>query len=291
MPELPEVEIIKHGLQERIVGKKIVEVDVRVAKIFQGQKGDIIGAKVAKIERRAKMLIIELSNGKSMLVHLKMTGQLVYQGKGQSEKGKVDEVRGGHPQKGYLGKLPNQFTHVIFKFSDGSVLYFNDLRKFGYIKVYDTKEIDDLKVLKELGPEPFDKGLTPEYLMKICAKRPRVKIKQILMDQTVISGVGNIYADESLFCARVLPLRVAKDIKRSELEKIIGCIKKVLRKGLEYGGSSENTFVNVEGKQGQMQNHFQVYRQTGKPCPVCGGKITRTVVGGRSTHYCPVCQQ
>jgi len=296
MPELPEVEIIKRGLNEKIVGKQIAEVDIRVPKIFQGQKDSVIGAKVLKIERRAKMMIIELSNNKSMLVHLKMTGQLVYQ-QVKSKKEKVKsgkqntEFRGGHPQKGYLGKLPNQFTHVIFTFKDGGVLYFNDLRKFGYIKVYDTKEINDLKVLKELGPEPYDKKLTPEYLMKICAKKSRTKIKQILMDQTAISGVGNIYADESLFCAGISPLRQVKDIKRSELEKIINCIKKVLKKGLEYGGSSENTFVNVEGKQGQMQKHFQVYRQTGNNCPHGCGRIERTVVAGRGTHYCPICQQ
>lgn len=291
MPELPEVEIIKRGLGDKIIGKKIADVDIRVAKIFQGRKEDIVGAKISKIERRAKMIVVDLDNDKSLLIHLKMTGQLVYQGKGQSEKGKVDEVRGGHPQKGYLGKLPNQFTHVIFKFSDGSVLYFNDLRKFGYIKVYDTKEINDLKVLKELGPEPFDEKLTPEYLMAVCAKKPRTKIKQILMDQTIISGVGNIYADESLFCAGISPLRLAKDMKRSELQKIIDCIKKVMTMSLKYGGSSENTYVNVEGEQGQMQNHFQVYRQTGKDCLHGCGKIIRTVVGGRGTHFCPVCQQ
>lgn len=304
MPELPEVEIIKRGLESRIIGKKIANVDVRVAKIFQGQKEDVVGAKISKIERRAKMIVVDLNNNKSLLIHLKMTGQLVFRQSSvanrqlskssNSTNGRqqtTDEFRGGHPQKGYLGKLPNQFTHVTFKFSDRSVLYFNDLRKFGYIKVYDTKEINDLKVLKELGPEPFDKELSPEYLMKICAKKPRAKIKQMLMDQTVISGVGNIYADESLFCAGISPLRLAKDVKRPELEKIINCIKKVLKKGLEYGGSSENTFVNVEGEQGQMQNHFQVYRQTGKDCPHGCGKIIRTVVGGRGTHFCPKCQK
>lgn len=319
MPELPEVEIIKRGLNEKIAGKQIAEVDIHVSKIFQGQEDDVIGAKVSKIKRRAKMIIIGLDNDKSLLIHLKMTGQLVYQVKSEKhapspcvpcnnrtqsvspeamvtgEKVKSGEgeikFRGGHPQKGYLGKLPNQFTHVTFKFSDGSLLYFNDLRKFGYIKVYNTKEINDLKVIKELGPEPFAKELTPEYLMKICAKKPRAKIKQILMDQTIISGVGNIYADESLFCAGISPLRLARDAKRSELEKIIGCIKKVLKKGLEYGGSSENTFVNVEGKPGRMQNHFMIYRKTGQKCPNNCGIVRRTVVGGRGTHYCPICQR
>ena len=292
MPELPEVEIIKRGLKSRIVGKKIADVDVRVPKIFQGEKTDVIDAKIARIERRAKMIIIDLTNEKSLLVHLKMTGQLVY--KNQNPKTKIQnegEFRGGHPQRGYLGKLPNQFTHVIFHFADGSVLYFNDLRKFGYIKLYDTKEINDLKVLKELGPEPFDAKLTAEYLMGICAKRPRIKIKQILMDQTVISGIGNIYADESLFCAGISPLRLAGQVSRTELSRLIDCVRKVLKLGLEYGGSSENTFVNVDGGTGEMQNHFKIYRKTGQRCPNNCGVVKRTVVGGRGTHFCPVCQK
>ena len=190
-----------------------------------------------------------------------------------------------------MADLPNQFTHVIFKFKDGSVLYFNDLRKFGYVKVYKTEELPELKVLKELGPEPFGDKLTPEYLTKVAARRPRIKIKQLITDQTVVSGVGNIYADESLYCARISPLRLSKDVTRTEFAKIIECIKKIMRKAIEYGGSSENTFVNVEGGQGSMQNHFQVYRQTGKPCPGCGGAIKRVVLGGRGTHFCPVCQK
>ena len=127
--------------------------------------------------------------------------------------------------------------------------------------------------------------------MRVISKRSRIKVKQILMDQTVIAGIGNIYADESLFCARISPLRPAGQVKKTQLTKLISCIRKVLKKALEYGGSSENTFVNVEGKQGKMQDHFQIYRKTGLHCPVCGGKIMRTVVSGRGTHYCPVCQK
>jgi len=284
MPELPEVEIVKRGLEQRIIGREIRGVDIRASKIFRGSKEGVIGSKIKSILRHAKMLEIDLSSGKALLIHLKMTGQLVFQGKGK-------EVRGGHPDKNYLGKLPNKFTHVTFYFEDGSVLFFNDIRKFGYIKVFKKDELANSKELKNLGPDPFTKELTEEYLMRLISKRPRIKIKQVLMDQTVIAGIGNIYADESLFCAEISPLRLAKDVSRSKLTKLISCIRKVLKTGLEYGGSSENTFVNVEGKQGKMQEHFQVYRKTGQNCPRGCGKVKRVVVGGRGTHFCPICQK
>jgi len=288
MPELPEVEIIKRGLEQKIVGKTIKNIDVRVTKIFQGEPKKIVGAKIISVDRFAKMIVIKLSNGKAMLIHLKLTGQLVFDCK---EGDKSCRTAGGHPSKDLRADLPSQFTHVIFYFDDGGVLYFNDLRKFGYIKLYNSEEIPDLKVLKELGPDPYSKVLTPEYLMKVTSRRPKIKIKQILMDQTVIGGVGNIYADESLFCARVSPLRFAKDVSRSELDRIIKCIRSVMDFSIAHGGSSENTYVNIEGKKGGMQNFFKVYRQTGEACPECGGKIKRTVVGGRGTHFCSVCQR
>ncbi|MDH4358843.1 MAG: bifunctional DNA-formamidopyrimidine glycosylase/DNA-(apurinic or apyrimidinic site) lyase [Candidatus Berkelbacteria bacterium] len=288
MPELPEVEIIKKGLDDKIVGKTVSDIEIKVPKMFQGKKDDVVGAKITSIERRAKMLIINLSNKNSLLIHLKLTGQLVFDYKAGD---KSKRVAGGHPSKDWVADLPNQFTHVIFKFSDGSVLYFNDLRKFGYVKVYKTGEIDEQKVLRELGPEPFSKEFSVDYLMRIFAKRPRVKIKQVLMDQTVISGVGNIYSDEALFCARISPLRLAKDVEKTELIKLVSCVREILQKGLKYEGSSENTFVNVEGKQGEMQKHFQVYQQTGKPCPECGTKIERIKIGGRSSHFCSTCQK
>jgi len=291
MPELPEVEIIRRGLESKIIGREISDVDVRVGKMFNGDSKSIFGSKITAVKRHAKILEIDLSNDCALLIHLKMTGQLVFDpstGSGQADKSA--RVAGGHPSADWVADLPNKFTHVIFHFKDGSVLFFNDLRKFGYIKLYKQDELKNSKELKDLGPSPFDKEFNEEYLMRIISKRPKIKIKQILMDQTAIAGIGNIYADESLFCAGISPLRPAGQLKRSELTKLIGCIKKVLKMGLEYGGSSENTFVNVEGKQGQMQNHFNIYRKTGQNCPNNCGVVKRTVVGGRGTHYCPVCQ-
>jgi len=287
MPELPEVEIIKRGLEQKVIGRTIADIEVRAKKLFQGEVSLVYGSKVVSLERKAKMIIINLDNNYSLLLHLKMTGQLIFDERPCDLK---TRVAGGHPSKDLRACLPNQFTHVIFRFKGGGILFFNDMRKFGYIKLYKTVEIPDLKVIADLGPDPFDKALTPEYLMSKIVRRPKIKIKQLIMDQTVIAGVGNIYADESLFCARISPLRIAKDVKRTELVKWIDCVREVLNFSLTHGGSSENTYVNVECKKGEMQNFFKVYRQTGAPCPVCGSKIIRTVVGGRGTHYCNACQ-
>jgi len=287
MPELPEVEIITRGLRKRIIGRKIESVDIRLKKIFHGLPKIIEGTTIKSVERRAKMIVISFDNNHSLLVHLKMTGQLVFD---ESKGDKTHRTAGGHPSDDWVADLPNKFTHVIFHFSDGAVLYFNDQRQFGYIKLLPSDDVEKVKSILELGPEPFSDELTPEYLMSIFAKRPRIKIKQMLLDQRIMSGVGNIYADESLFCAEISPLRLAKDVQRTEIMKLIGCVKVSLEKGLKYGGSSENTFVNAEGKKGQMQNHFSVYRRTGEPCQKCKGRIVRVVVGGRGTHYCPACQ-
>lgn len=288
MPELPEVETIRRGLEKKILGREIASIEVRAKKLFQGETKEILGSKVLAVLRHAKMIEIDLSNKKALLIHLKMTGQLVFDEKAGD---KSKRLAGGHPSDDWVADLPNKFTHVIFNFKDGSVLYFNDLRKFGYIKVFDQDQIKNSKEVKNLGPDPFTKELNEEYLMRIVSHRPKIKIKQIIMDQTVIAGIGNIYADESLFCAGISPLRLAKDVKRTELTKLIECVRKVLKMGLEYGGSSENTYVDVEGKKGQMQNHFQVYRKTGQNCPHDCGKVKRVVVGGRGTHFCPVCQK
>ncbi|PIT97111.1 bifunctional DNA-formamidopyrimidine glycosylase/DNA-(apurinic or apyrimidinic site) lyase [Candidatus Berkelbacteria bacterium CG10_big_fil_rev_8_21_14_0_10_41_12] len=300
MPELPEVEIIKRGLEKKIVGQTIDKVEVCLNKLLQGSKELLVDKKIISINRRAKMLIINLSGDISLLIHLKLTGQLIYRSQlavrswqkisADSRQLSANQVAGGHPSKDMVGDLPNKFTHAIFYFQDGGVLYFNDLRQFGYIKVYKTEEIANLKVLNDLGLEPYDENATPEYLMKIISRRPNTKIKQIIMDQSVLAGVGNIYADEGLYCAKISPLRAGKDLSKTELERIIKCIRSVMDQSFKYGGSSENTFVNAEGKKGEMQNHFQIYRRMSEKCS-CGGVIKRTVVGGRGTYYCPVCQK
>jgi len=330
MPELPEVETIRLGLQKTIIGKRIEKFESLDSKVVQFASKDVEGYFISDIQRRAKILIFYLNSSrpassndkyssneseKLVLCHLKMTGQLIWEEcGGESEyclrkiKGPSTELRttqrvaGGHPSPDWVAKLPTQHTRAIFNFDDGSKLFFNDLRRFGYMKLYDTKELSNIKELKNLGPEPLQFADAPsgqasadafdvEYLMRKASKVPNRKIKQFITDQEIISGVGNIYVDEALFYAGISPLRPAKEIKLSEWTKIIESIKKALELGLKYGGSSEDTYIDAFGNQGTMGDHTKVYRKTGQPCPnSCGGTIKRITLGGRGTHYCPACQ-
>ena len=282
MPELPEVETIKRGLEKMIVGKTIANIDVLYPKIFQGKKEVVIGKKVIEVKRRAKVLALKLSQETNLLFHLKMTGQLIYIDRNE------ERFAGGHPDHNWYAKLPNSATAIVFDFGDKTHLYFNDLRKFGWCKVLTDEEL--AKVFVEYGPEPFDSHFTAEYLMSWASKIPNRKIKQFLTDQKIIAGIGNIYVDETLFESRISPLRRVRDIKLSEWKKIIEKTKKVLEKAIEYGGTTDSDYVNAEGKKGGMQDHLNVYRKAGENCPVCGGKIIRITLGGRGTHYCPACQ-
>jgi len=295
MPELPEVETIRRGLEKRIVGKTIAGIDIRVPKSFQGEVSKAKGCKVKSLKRRAKVLAIELDDNYNLLFHLKMTGQLVYRQelKVESKKWKAeqDQFAGGHPSHDWHMNLPNSTTAIVFTFDDDSKLFFNDMRKFGWCKVLSGEEIE--KIFKEdYGPEPFDPSFTSEYLMRQASKIPNRNAKQFLTDQKIIAGIGNIYADEILFECRILPLRKVKDIKLSEWNKIVENTKKVLEKGIKYGGTTDSDYVNAEGKKGGMQDHLNVYHRTGQPCPGgCGGKVERITVGGRGTHFCPSCQK
>jgi formamidopyrimidine-DNA glycosylase len=283
MPELPEVETIRLGLKKAIVGKTIVGVDVRVPKLFHGDKKEIIGKKIKNIDRRAKQIIIDVEGNNDLLIHLKMTGQLIF------DDGK-SRVAGGHPSVDWVAKLPNSTTHIIFDFSDGSKLFFNDLRKFGWVKIFDSKKLKG-KLANELGVEPFDKEFTTSRLEKIIKSKSRWNIKKVLTDQSLISGIGNIYADESLYWAGVLPTRLAAKISDEEIVKLRDSIIKSLEIGLKYGGSSENTYFKIDGTKGQAQEHFQVYAQDGKECKRCEGGVKKIKLNGRGTHFCPKCQK
>lgn len=297
MPELPEVETIRRGLQKMIVGKRIEKFESRDSKVVQFEPKDIGGASIENINRRAKILIFELSNKKVILIHLKMTGQLIWEAcSGGTEFClKKSRVAGGHPSPDWIAKLPNNYTRAIFTFDDKSVLFFNDLRRFGYLKLYNSSRLrsNDISELKKLGPEPFSEDFSVEYLMRRAAKIPNRKIKQFITDQEIIAGVGNIYVDEALFYAGILPTRLVKDIKLSEWQKIHDSIIKALELGLKYGGSSEDTYVDAFGNQGTMNEHCNVYRRTGQKCNRngCQGIVKRIVLGGRGTHFCSDCQK
>lgn len=271
MPELPEVETIKRQLNLLTAGKKIKEAEVLLPKIIKAPlaefKKTVEGATIKELDRRAKVLIIKLSNGWSMLVHLKLSGQLIFDG-----------------QK-------FKHTRVVFQFSDGHCLIFNDMRQFGYIKLVSTDELDDFFRKEEFGPEPFDKNFTLPRFVAILDKRPQTKIKQFLMDQTNIAGVGNIYADEILFASRVNPLRQIKDLKPSEIRAVYKNIKKILSEAVKAKGTSADLYLDAYGRQGDFLPKLKVYGRQSQKCVKCKGEIKRIKIGGRSAHFCPRCQK
>lgn len=287
MPELPEVETIRKGIIQKLKGKTIEAVEVKVSKLFIGNVDDIIGAKIIDAKRVAKILEIVLDNGYSIIVHLKMTGQLIY-------KDDKSKAVGGHTQKIYDADPPHAYTHIIYTFSDGSHLYFNDFRKFGWNRVVKTIEIEEILGPDKFGPEPLDlrsgqasKKFTVEYLKKVFSKTSK-PVKLVLMDQAKISGIGNIYANDGLYVAGILPTRPAKSLSGEEISKLKSSLEKVIKLGLEYGGSSENTYVNIEGKKGRYMEVTAVYQKKIDPK---GHPVKRISIGGRGTFYCETCQK
>ncbi|OGK26707.1 DNA-formamidopyrimidine glycosylase [Candidatus Roizmanbacteria bacterium RIFCSPLOWO2_01_FULL_37_12] len=272
MPELPEVETIRRGLEKYIVGKKIGDFEIKDSKLLQSQQIHLAGEKVIAVRRFGKGLVIDLSSNFSIAIHIKMTGQLVYRDKNTNNK---------------LG-LPTKHTRAIFIFTDASRLFFNDIRRFGWIKILKTTEVPHLSFFKNLGPEPF-KDLTPNYLQKICEKY-NLPIKALIMNQNKISGVGNIYANDALNLARLSPLRKAKTLSKKETNKLYLSILEVLNRGLKFGGSSEVNYVNADGKQGKYQEHSLVYNREGKKCYNCGRIIKKVRIAGRGTYFCTNCQ-
>ncbi len=295
MPELPEVETIRRGLEKYLVGHTIERVEVRTRKSLQSGEDKLIGGKIAGTRRFGKVLIIDLDNGYSALIHLKLTGQTIYRGPNlKSPLGLSKKIFGG---------LPGKHTHVIFHLDKGGKLYFNDYRKFGWIKVVKTDDVEKTPFIEKLGPEPFvgTQGkpfgysgqvfLTLELFRKILG-RGKAPIKLLLMDQEKIGGIGNIYANDALWKAKVNPKRPANSLSLSEQKDLFDAIIYVLKKSLETGGSSENAYVTSEGGEGAYQNYFLAYNQQGKLCPRCKkAKIEKIQFRGRGTYFCPVCQK
>lgn len=286
MPELPEVETIKLGLQKYLVGKTIVGIEVRLRRIFSGDEKNIIGAKIKSIDRFGKGLVINLNNGYSIAAHIKLTGQFIYQGSEVPREIKVSAKVGG--------KLPNKWTHVIFILNNESILYYNDLRQFGWIKILKTYEVSSLPFFRDLGPEPLPSSgqaaLTFDLFEKIV-KSSSVSIKPLIMDQKKIAGIGNIYANDALFNAQIDPRRKAKSLKDTEIKKLYDSILKVLKKSLENGGASELNFVNALGQEGKYQHHFLAYARDGEECARCKEIMKKITLGGRGTYFCPNCQK
>lgn len=283
MPELPEVETIKRGLLKELVGHKISSVDVRVKKEFIGDEKKLVGQKVVDIERRAKLLIIKLTDY-YLITHLKMTGQLVF----VPTKGR-DWLVGGHPDKVYTADLPHKHTHVIITFDNG-VLYFNDLRKFGWMRLLSSE--DELKpMVEDLGVEYDWPEYTLEYFTKKLGKRKNITIKQALLEQSLVAGVGNIYADEALFRSKIRPTRKVAELKPNEIKKLFEAIPAVFELSLSHGGTSSQNYIKHDGTKGRFMEFVNVYKRENEPCKVCGTPIERIKISGRSSHYCPHCQK
>lgn len=287
MPELPEVETVRRGLGDLIVGKVVVSATADTLKSFPNTNADVhnflVGAKISQIRRRAKVLIIDLNNDYSLLVHLKMTGQLVF----------VGDVRfgAGHPSDSLVNILPDKSTRVTFVFDDGSKLFFNDQRKFGWIRLMPRIEIPNTDFMKKVGPEPLEDTFTAQDFRDRFARRARTNIKAALLDQSVVAGVGNIYADESLWGAKIHPKRLVATVTVAEFEKLYTELRMVMNLAIEKGGSSNHTYVNAEGKKGSYMDFARVFRREGLACPRCGTTIEKLRVAGRGTHICPFCQK
>ncbi|OGF38222.1 DNA-formamidopyrimidine glycosylase [Candidatus Falkowbacteria bacterium RIFOXYC2_FULL_48_21] len=286
MPELPEVETIKRSLAHEIVNKKIKNVWVEPSfkkKISPNTEKFVeflVGKKFTHVARRTKMLIFTVTKDLAVLTHLKMTGQLVY----SPRQGQA--IGGGHnlDEK----KQPNRFTRVRFDFADGSTLYFNDMRKFGFMKLLNSAELRGK--LAKYGPDPFDKSFTFACFQAGLSKRQGRRIKTVLLDQTFVAGIGNIYADEICFAARVHPEKKVKALDAVEIKNFFLLIKKILAKAVKYHGTSVNTYVDGAGRSGGYQRFLNVYDRKGEKCHRCGSIIQKIKIGGRSSSFCPRCQ-
>jgi len=291
MPELPEVETTTKGLRKTIVGLTIKDVWTDLStkdkrqheavanpiyfKIF---KKEVINKKILSIERRAKNILINISGSKTILVHMKMTGHLIY---GEYKKDPI-----------------NRFIHFTITFNNKEKLYFSDARKFGKITLLNTKTAHDTKHLNNIGPEPLSKEFTLEKLKERLNKKPNGKIKTVLMDQSIIAGIGNIYSDEILWKAGVHPERKVSTLLRQgfggqEIKEIYCALKYILKKGIDFGGDSMSDYRNIYGLPGKFQLHHKAYRRTGEKCGKkgCKGIILRKIINGRSAHFCSVHQR
>jgi formamidopyrimidine-DNA glycosylase len=299
MPELPEIETVKMQLQKVLVGQRVVSVSVRERKIFPGDEKVLIGKKVLGIERKGKVLLIDFGSDIKLGFHFKMTGQLIYVphpnpspnlGEGNFSSVLSGRIVGGHPTEDFVAKMPSSHTRVVFHM-EGGTLYFNDQRLFGWVMI-------NPKFVDKLGPEPIT--MTSDEVDRVIKliQKSRRPIKVVIMDQEIISGVGNIYANDACWEAGIHPDTGCAKLSDEQLHRLFESVKKVLLEGIKYGGATaaDAKYINLHGLGGHYQEHFRVYDREGLPClrPACrqaGVKIKRVTLGGRGTFYCPACQK
>ncbi len=305
MPELPEVTTTVNGINKYAKGYQILDVwidlkskdkrfsdTIKNQKYFHKFKSLVIGTKILKAERRAKNILIHLSNGQTILIHMKMTGHIMF---GQYAYNKRENKWLVHEkEKNTALRDPyNRFIHAVFVLNKNKHLVYADTRKFGTIRIFETKEIFNSKHLRDLGPEPLDKNFNLEKFIEAISKKQNGQIKTVLLDQTVVSGIGNIYSDEALFLSKINPKRKVVDISKKEFSLLFKSILVVLKKGIDFGGDSTSDYRNILGERGEFQHIHNVYRRKGEKCKKkgCSGVIIRSIVGARSAHYCSIHQK
>ncbi len=304
MPELPEVQTTVNGLKQHIVGLRISDVwsnydspyfagslTIKDPVYFRRFKKDVLSATVISVERRAKNILINLNNESTILVHMKMTGHLLY-GKYAFETSAKDPKRKKDPwqpiEPDSLKDPFNRHVRFVISFSNGRHLALSDVRKFAKVTLISTDILHDSLHLNTIGPEPLESDFTFKRFDARLELRPHGKIKQVLMDQSIIAGIGNIYADESLWRAGIHPLEHVENVPPAKRKALFDAIKKTLARGIDFGGDSTSDYRNVLGEKGEFHEHHYAYQKTGMKCekPGCKGTIRRIVLGGRGTHYC-----
>lgn len=311
MPELPEVQTTVTGLSETVIGLRIVDAwsslpkklsasrrtkkdEIKNLHFWNTFKKEIIGKKILKAERCGKNILVHLADSKTILIHMKMTGHLMY---GKYRPGKKSDGAEFHDWPWWsddknLQDPYNRFIHVLFKLDNGYSLAFCDSRKFGKVTFFETKESATTKHLKDVGIDALDPKLDFTTFKTRLMKRESGRIKNVLMDQSLITGIGNIYSDEMLWESGIHPEERVKDVREIKMNKLFSSMKPLLKRGIDFGGDSTSDYRNIYGLPGKFQNKHHVYRKTGKPCekPKCNGVIMRKVVGGRSAHFCSIRQ-
>lgn len=272
MPEMPEVETVRRGLIAQVKGHKIMNVEIRYPDLITGDVNQFIefttGATITDIGRRAKFLLIHLDNGYTIISHLRMEGRYRI----SADSSAIDK-----------------HSHAIFTLDNGQKMIYNDVRKFGRMQLWNTDQLEENKSIKKLGPEPLSAAFTFTNL-KPRIMRHHKDIKTVLLDQSVMSGLGNIYVDEVLWKVKIHPETPANHLSDEDIQNIIETSNQEMKTAIEAGGSTVRSYIDATGHKGNMQNSLKVYGKEGTPCPRCGTEIEKIKVGGRGTHFCPKCQ-
>jgi formamidopyrimidine-DNA glycosylase len=280
MPELPEVETIRRHLAKALPGREVAGVELRLPKLLRTEPGraldDLVGRRVAGVGRRAKLLLFDFDGDLSLVAHLKLTGQIIH----QSASG--ERRCGGHPVPAFDAPMPHKSTHFTMTFDDGGRLFLTDIRQFGHLRLVDAAAVPALLAAEGYGPDALDPDLTPAALAERLRARPNARLKPVLLDQTVIAGLGNIYVDEALYSARLHPLRTPGSLSAAEVEALLAGIRDALDHGLRQGG-----FTILNGRARPLDGYPRVHGLAGAPCPRCGTPVMKTTVGGRGTYLCP----